>query len=255
MKRFYQLSVLLLALVSLLSLTACGAIMQAVSPTPTPTATPTATPTPSPTPTPTPTPTPSPTPTPEPALTIDSLKLGFGGPSGYYNSFFRFGFRAPTNWYLYTPDQMNLVNEIDTTGKSTSAITQEYIDMLKQGQLVYDLYAMPYEGDDYLMIILLDYSSQGAGQHTEFAVMQAMQSWALDYNNDQKPDAKNLQLTVASLLGEEHPVYRYDMKSNGKDIHGAFLTLKQGSTFALIIIDAVETQTIDSILKSFYVVK
>ena len=188
-------------------------------------------------------------------MTVDSLKLGFGGPNGYYNSFFRFGFPAPNNWYLYTPDQMNLVNEIDTTGKSTSVITQEYIDMLKQGKFVYDLYAMPYEGDDYMMIILLDYSYEGSAQHTEFAVMQAMQTWATDYNGDSKSDAKNLKLVVTDLLGTEHPVYRYDMKSNGKQMNGAFFVLKQGTTFAMIIIDAVDPATIDGILKTFYVVK
>jgi hypothetical protein len=127
--------------------------------------------------------------------------------------------------------------------------------MLKQGKYLYDLYSMPYEGDDFMMIVLLDYTSEGAAQHTEFAVMQAMQDWALDYNSDAKSDAKNLKLVVTDLLGTEHPVYRYDMKSNGKEMNGAFFVLKQGTTFAMIIIDAVDTATIDGILKTFYVVK
>ena len=68
MKRLTRSIALLLALASMLSLTACAQIMQAISPTPTPTATPTATPTPTPTETPdvTPTPTGTPVPTPTP---------------------------------------------------------------------------------------------------------------------------------------------------------------------------------------------
>ena len=56
------------------------------------------------------------------------------------------------------------------------------------------------------------------------------------------------------MLGEEHAVYRYDMKSDGLAMHGAYLVLKQGTTFAMIIIDAVDTATIDEILDSFYTV-
>ena len=139
--------------------------------------------------------------------------------------------------------------------RQLNAFAPHVDDELKQGKLVYDLYAMPYEGDDYMMIILLDYSYEGSAQHTEFAVMQAMQTWATDYNGDSKSDAKNLKLVVTDLLGTEHPVFRYDMKSNGKQMNGAFFVLKQGTTFAMIIIDAVDPATIDGILKTFYVVK
>ena len=259
MKRYSRYIALMLALLSILTLSACSVIMQAISPTPSPSPTPTATPTPSPTPTPTPTPSPTPeptpVPTPTPAPSVDELRLGTGGVSGYYNSFFRFGIKLSPDWYICTRQEMDDVNGFDTQGKSASATTQLYIDTLKEGLLVYDMNIMPYQGDDYIMILLLDYSVKNPGQHTELTVLQAMQDWALDYNGDQKADAKNVQLTTVNLLGEEHPIYRYDMKSDGKAMHGACLMLKQGSTFAMIIIDAVETETIDTILRGFYTVK
>ncbi len=151
--------------------------------------------------------------------------------------------------------EMDEVNGFDTVGKPDSAVTQLYIDTLKAGSLVYDMNIMPFNGDDYIMILLLDYSTSNPGQYTELSVLQAMQDWALDYNGDQKADAKNVQLTTVNLLGEEHPIYRYEMKSDGKAMHGAYLVLKQGTTFAMIIIDAIETETIDTILRGFYTIK
>ena len=109
---------------------------------------------------------------------------------------------------------MDEVNGFDTVGKPASAVTQMYIDTLKAGSLVYDMNIMPFNGDDYIMILLLDYSTSNPGQYTELSVLQAMQDWALDYNGDQKADAKNVQLKTVNLLGEEHPIYRYDMKSD-----------------------------------------
>lgn len=261
MKRYLKYITLLLALLGLLYLSACGAIVQALAPAPTPTPVPTATPTPTPVPTPTPAPTPTPTPvpTPTPASTptptpdIDSFELGSGGAFGYRSSFFRFGFELPLNWDVFDRTDVDYYSGIDTAG-SESGRTRMYIDRLKHGYYMFDFIATSGEGSGSVLVVLADYSADESTQYTELAVMRAMLDWALDYDGDQKMDVKNLQLATVDLLGDNHPIYRFEPDSDETTGYGAFLALKQGTTFAAIIIDAKNIAAIDLILNSFYAI-
>ena len=249
MKRFLRCFALFLAHVSLLSLTACTSIQHAISPTPSPI--PTATPTPSPTPTPEPTPAPTPTPTPD----IDAYQLGFAGNYGYQNTFLRFGVKVPNRWAFYSRDDMNELNEIDATGMTESELTQLYIDRLKDGQFVYEMVALPQEGEDSLTILALDYSYDDGEEYTEFDVLRAMRDMFLKKNGKQKDEINHLTFTLINMLGQEHPIYRYTIQQNGVELNGALLVIKQGTTFAIILVKCEREKNLNIILDSFYVTR
>lgn len=253
MKRFLRYFALFLALVSLLALSGCASILQAISPTPTPSPTPTATPTPSPSPTPTPEPTPIPTPT--PILNVDAYQLGFGGDYGYQNRFFRFGVKVPNHWFFYPRENVNELNEIYVAGKTESELTQIYIDRLKEGQFVYEMVALPEEGKDDLTILALDYSYDAGVEHTEFDVLREMERLFLEDDGVQKKTVDQLAFSLIDMLGQEHPIYRYTLQQDGVELYCALLVIKQGTTFAIVIVSCEKEKNLNLILDSFYVTR
>jgi len=138
---------LLLALISLLLLTACGDILQAITLTPMPTAmlTPTATPT----------PTPTPTLEPTPYHDIYPITFGLSTGSSYLNEYFDIAFEVDDLWFVYSTEQYDKQNEL--SGLTKEKLRQQaYIANLSSGNIIMDYDAVLRTGLKEIVIKIND---------------------------------------------------------------------------------------------------
>ena len=193
MKKICKAVALMLAMLLILQLTACGAIRPAAEPTPSPA--PTVTPSPAPTATPAPTPTPTPTPKPD----VDLFVPGVGNYNGYQSEFFGFSFRAPHSYWVYSRTDLNDVNDIQKDLTYGEKLAQAYAERLKASEPIYDYIS----GDEYgaYIILIVEHFSKATDQPvTELHVLDNYLDWLTEGGFEL--DITSLGLQTIKLLGQ-----------------------------------------------------
>lgn len=194
-----------------------------------------------------------PIPSPTPFVpNIDAFTVGTIDETGYSSAFFGFGIRLPEEWLYYAHSDIDGFNHIQTDPADPKAHDQEIIDLIKSGNAPYEYFAGNDLNGESITIYIKDYSDYSDFQLMEYVVLDDQQGWLYDSNSDSQDDIGNLSLEVVDLLGVEHPIYRYDNIADGFGNRGAFLAIKQGTTFALILIYGVDDNAVDDLLDGFY---
>lgn len=216
-----------------------------------PTAVPTATPTPEPTHTPKPTPTPAPTdapaPTAAPRTGVDLFEVGSVTNTGYYSSFFDFGFKIPEDWSAYdrlTIDSMNNY-PADSQGKTT-------IEQLKEGDVILEYFAYEKDLIHIFYVFVADTSSVHDVEVTEFVALSTMCDWLFDFDGDDLIELEHFDLSVENILGKDRLVFRYDDRGGETGTLGAVFSVQRGTTYAFIQVASVEEDAVDELISRLY---
>lgn len=194
-----------------------------------------------------------PVPSPTPFVpNIDAFTVGTIDDTGYASTFFGFGIYRPKFWGYYRRSDIDSLNQIQNNADDLDAYDQEMIDRIKNGDAPYEYFAGNDSNGESITIYVKDYAGYSDFTMIEYAVLNDMQGWLYDSNADSQEDIGNLKLDVVDLLGVEHPVYRYDNLNDGYGNRGAFLAIKQGTTFALILVNGEDDNAVNKILQNFY---
>ena len=214
-----------------------------------PTAAPTAAPTPTPTsiPTPTSTPTDTPAPTVAPKTGVDLFVVGSVTDTGYYSSFFDFGFKIPEDWFAYdrlTIDNMNNY-PADSQGKTT-------IEQLKEGDVILEYFAYEKDLIHIFYVFVTDTSSVHDVEVTELVALSTMCDWLFDFDGDDIIELEHIDLSVENILGKDRLVFRYDDRGGETGTLGAVFAMQRGTTYAFIQIASVEKDAVDELISRLY---
>lgn len=194
---------------------------------------------------------PFPSPTPFVA-NIDAFTVGTMDDKGYSSAFFGFGIDLPKGCLYYIRSDIDKLNQIQTDPTDQDAYRKEIIDRIKSGYAPYEYFAGNDLNGTSITIYGKDYSNNTAFSLTEYTVLDDQKGWLYDSNGDSQDDIGNLSLDVVDLLGVEHPIYRFDNLNDGYGNRGALLAIKQGTTFALILISGTDDNAINTILAGYH---
>ena len=237
--------VLMMVMITLFSLTGCMGMMGYVlTPTPTPTIAPTATTTP------TPTPTPKPTPTPE--QDINAFRVGFSDETGYFSRFFDFGIQSPEDWYYYGRSDIDQANMIKAQRTDQEAYFQEYIDRLKDGEILYDYLAFADQSNELILIYVIDSSESTKRGNTEEKVLDFFAKSFFDKDDDGTDEATNIRSKTIWLNEIEHPLYFFEHNIGDAHTYSAILTIRQGTAFATILVNCPDQAMTEEVVYSIY---
>jgi len=196
---------------------------------------------------------PQPLPSPTPFVpNIDAFTVGTIDDTGYASVFFGFGFRLPEGWQYYSRSETDKLNQIQADPADQQAYAKENVDQLKNAEGHIEYFAGNDQKGENLTIYAVDYARYPDEILMEMSEMDKSLGWLADLNGDSKDDIEHLSLDVVDLFGVEHPVYRYDIHLEGYGNRGAFLTIKQGTTFAVILINGADENAVNAILQGFY---
>lgn len=199
-----------------------------------------------------PTPTAQALPSPTPKPGIDEYRAGYGDDYGYFSRYFNFGFALPYSWTSFDQDEIDELNNFQTKRYYGDDYRNEVINRLKSGESLYEYYAYNIATAENVTIYVTDYSVYPDEVVTELSFLKSVKDWLQDPQGDGTGTAENLRLETVTLLGVEHPVYRYDTNDEGFHYAGAFLVIKQGTTFAQINLMLNNFQRIKDVFNSFY---
>ena len=191
-----------------------------------------------------------PSPTPKPG--IDEYRAGYGDDYGYFSRYFNFGFALPYSWTSFERGEIDELNNLQTKRYYGDDYLNEVIDRLKSGESLYEYYAYNIATAENVTIYVTDYSAYPDEVVTELSFLKSVKDWLQDPQGDGTGTAENLRLETVTLLGVEHPVYRYDTNVEGFHYAGAFLVIKQGTSFAQINMLLNNFQRIKDVFHSFY---
>jgi len=196
---------------------------------------------------------PQPTATPTPFVpNIDAFTVGTIDDTGYSSAYFGFGIRLPEGWQYYTRSDTDELNHIESDPADQQAYAMENVEQLKNAEGHIEYFAGDGQTGESITIYVVDYARYPDEVLMEVSELDKSLEWLNDANNDSRDDIENLSLGVVDLLGVEHPIYRYDDLREGYGNRGAFLAIKQGTTFALILIYGADDNAVNAILQGFY---
>ena len=196
---------------------------------------------------------PQPLPSPTPFVpNIDAFTVGTIDDTGYASVFFGFGFRLPEGWLYYPRSDIDKLNQIEADPTDQLAYTKENIDQLKNAEQHFDYFAGYDQKGESISIYVIDYARYPDEILLEVSELNKSRDWLSKLNGDSKGDIEHLTLDVVDLLGVEHPVDRFDIHLEGYGNRGAFLAIKRGTTFAMILISGNDDNAVNAILQDFY---
>ena len=184
---------------------------------------------------------------------MDSFLTGIiGKDGGYFSLTFDFGIELPSDWKVYDRAMINEFNDISLDADDPVAIKDMYISELRNGRVLMEYFALKDDPSEMFFVFVTDTTKPDGRQFSELSMLDQIKYWFLDFDDDQIIDVKNLQLVVADVLDEEHPVYRFDDYDGVSQRYGAILAFKRGTMFELIEVTSEQESRVDEILQCLY---
>lgn len=238
-KTIRRIALLLLLLLILLSMFACGEFMPfGVASTPTPI------------------PTEKPLPSPRPALESAQSDLyiigGVTQKAGYYSSIFEIGFDPPQDWLVLDENVIDGVNHVTADPNDPAVRREAYESNLKQGSYILEYYAYREKPYASITVVARQKTSSEGESFSELEVLDEMQLWLLDENNDQMLEVDKIALTTLEVFGGEHPIYQFESTKDNAKVYGAILVYKMNTLFDVFEVMANSEEELMEILQSFH---
>jgi len=232
---------LLLALTSLLLLTACGDILQAITLTPMPTAmlTPTATVTPTLTPIPTPDPDTSP------------ITFGLSTGTSYRNEHFNIALDVNDRWFINTTSQYNLEN-----GFSAQLPDEQreplYLEYLSSGAPVEDYYAVLHSG---LKEITIEINLIAPMKEIFPDATSLQEAIAQDIRESFKQDGTQIEVDSISnitIAGQQASCWNFSYAGDGYQIYTAQISIWRGDYNIGILLSSIGEDALQEMIAMFH---
>lgn len=172
---------------------------------------------------------------------VDGLK--------YESSFIGIGCTLPDDWSFYTDEQIRELNNI-----TTEVAGEEYEKLMQDAQIIYDMYAISSNQVDTINVNLEKVNSVAllALDMTEY-YEQSVESIKTAYNN---MGATSFDYTIGEVAidGEKFVSLNVVAEINGTKLYQTAFAKKCSGYVANITVTSIDEATVKSIIDSFYVV-
>lgn len=182
--------------------------------------------------------------------TSEDLSLGVTTGTKYESEFIGVGFNLPENWVFYSEDEIKQLNNL-----TADLAGQEYLDLLKNATVIYDMMATSPSQTDNIVVnlekvsnVLLNKLDLASNFEASFAMVKSSLE-NMGYRDITK------EITTVTIDGETFTAMHLTASFSGLTMHQTSIAIKCNGYLASVAVTTFDEAGTAPLLENLYLVK